>query len=177
MYIPRNWEFASALAKLRNFGPVEGGGGGVETPLRYTTDYRCAFVKSLIRFSVPYKARNWFTQICSIRHRSLQLLEWFWLNLVCWKVISRVYGRRFDSIGVKGYIPFLKWSAPTGCGFHEASRSVGTGCEVAWAWDWPLTAICVQVEWRCHAFELRRRWRLAATIRVFIECICHIGIR
>jgi hypothetical protein len=29
MYIPQNWEFGSALAKLRNFG----GGGGVE-PLK-----------------------------------------------------------------------------------------------------------------------------------------------
>jgi hypothetical protein len=28
MYIPRNWEFGSALAKLRTFG----GGGGVENP-------------------------------------------------------------------------------------------------------------------------------------------------
>jgi hypothetical protein len=28
MYIPRNWEFGSALAKLRNFG----GGGGFESP-------------------------------------------------------------------------------------------------------------------------------------------------
>jgi hypothetical protein len=39
VYIPRNWEFGSALAKLRNFG-----GGGFEppkppfgTPLVYTT--------------------------------------------------------------------------------------------------------------------------------------------
>jgi hypothetical protein len=29
MYIPRNWEFGSALVKLRKFG----GGGGVEPPL------------------------------------------------------------------------------------------------------------------------------------------------
>jgi hypothetical protein len=36
MYIPWNWEFGSALAKLQNFG-----GGGVEpqNPLRYATDY------------------------------------------------------------------------------------------------------------------------------------------
>jgi hypothetical protein len=30
MYFPRNWEFSSALSKLRNFG-----GGGLNTPPRY----------------------------------------------------------------------------------------------------------------------------------------------
>jgi hypothetical protein len=37
MYIPRNWEFGSALAKLRNFG--EGLGGlNSSNPPRYATD-------------------------------------------------------------------------------------------------------------------------------------------
>jgi hypothetical protein len=31
MYFPRNWEFDSALSKLRNFG------GGVKLPSRYAT--------------------------------------------------------------------------------------------------------------------------------------------
>jgi hypothetical protein len=35
MYFPRNWEFGSALSKLRNFG---GGGGWIpQIPLRYAT--------------------------------------------------------------------------------------------------------------------------------------------
>jgi hypothetical protein len=38
MYIPRNWEFGSALAKLRNFG------------LRYATDHggSCILVKKVV---------------------------------------------------------------------------------------------------------------------------------
>jgi hypothetical protein len=47
MYIPRNWEFRSALAKLRNLG----GGGGV-TPPHFVTPLSqfqfCLFVSSFL---------------------------------------------------------------------------------------------------------------------------------
>jgi hypothetical protein len=57
MYIPRNWEFGSALAKLRNF---EGGlNPSTPSPLRYTTASFYQAVLSLISRKYDKRFSHW----------------------------------------------------------------------------------------------------------------------